>query len=313
MARHRADDSSRPADDTTPLTEAANPASARIDTLDARGIVGVIHSEDRHAWEALDGALDAIAAVVDDVVVALRGAGRLIYVGAGTSGRLGVLDAAECPPTFSVAPDRVVGVIAGGDEALRRSIEGAEDSPEDGAAAMHGLDVGRDDVVVGIASSGRTPFVLGALATARRAGATTCLVTCNRIHDETRGAHPADHVIELLVGPEVIAGSTRMKAGTATKMALNMITTASMIRLGKVHDNLMVDLRPVNQKLIARARRLIQRIGGVDGPRARELLDAADSNVKVAIVMARRDVPAKRARELLEAAGGILRRALDAG
>lgn len=300
-------------------TEARNPSSAGIDRLTAREVVAVVHREDRRAWEAVGKALDSISLLVERVVEAFRRGGRLIYVGAGSSGRLGVLDAAECPPTFGVEPELVVGVIAGGDGALRRSVEGAEDFPGDGARAVRDLGVGERDVVCGIATSGTTPFVMGALEEARRRNAATALIACNPLHGSAPpgAASPGRSGdilrVELLVGPEVIAGSTRMKGGTATKMVLNMITTAAMVRWGKVYDNLMVDLRPVNQKLLFRAIGLIERVGGVDRDRAAELLRDAGHSVKVAIVMARRGVSRKEASRLLLQEGGFLRPVIEAG
>jgi N-acetylmuramic acid 6-phosphate etherase len=294
-----------------PPTEAANPASLGIDKKSAREIVEIIHQEDHRAWEAVGASLDGVAALVERVVGAFRRGGRLIYVGAGTSGRLGALDAAECPPTFGVPPDLVVGVIAGGDDALRISIEGAEDSPEDGARAVQKLGARDRDVVCGIATSGRTPFVLGALEEAARRDATTALVACNPLSGAGGEVSPADLVIDLPVGPEVIAGSTRMKGGTATKMVLNMITTAAMVRWGKVYDNLMVDLRPVNRKLRRRAIGLVERVGAVHRDQAAELLRLSGDNVKAAIVMARRGVGNAEALKLLEERDGLLRAVID--
>jgi N-acetylmuramic acid 6-phosphate etherase len=299
--------------DPLPLTEAVNPRSRGLDALDALGILRVLDAENRAVLDAVGGALEAAAALVDRVVEALRRGGRLIYAGAGTSGRLGVLDAAECPPTFGVAPETVVGVIAGGDAALRRSVEGAEDHPEDGARAIAELAAGPDDVVCGIAASGATPFVLGALEEAGRRGAATALISANPLPAGFALARGIGHVIEIPVGPEVIAGSTRLKAGTATKLILNGISTAVMVRLGKVYDNRMVDLRPVNRKLVRRAVRLIEEIGRVDEQRAGELLEASGRDVKVAIVMARRGVDAGEARRALERAGGFLRAAIGEG
>ncbi len=296
-----------------PLTECSNPASRGIDRKTAREIVEVIHREDLRVWEALEGALDAVARLADRAVEAFRRGGRLIYVGAGTSGRLGVLDAAECPPTFGVDSGLVIGIIAGGEAAIRNSIEGAEDSPEAGAAALRAVSVRTTDVVCGIAASGTTPFVLGALEEARKAGAATALVTSNSLAFESPGASLADIRIELPVGPEVVAGSTRMKAGTATKMALNMVTTAAMIRWGKVYDNLMVDLRPANRKLVRRAIGLIEKLGGVGQEEAARLLSLAGRNVKAAIVMARRRVDLPEAVRLLDERHGLLRPVIEAG
>ncbi len=295
-----------------PPTECSNPASRGIDRKSAREIVDVIHREDLRAWEGVGGALDAVARLADRVVEAFRRGGRLVYVGAGTSGRLGVLDAAECPPTFGVDRTLVVGLIAGGEEAIRSSIEGAEDSPAAGAAALRAISVRAVDVVCGIAASGTTPFVLGALEEARNAGAATALIACNPFAAESPEAPLADIRVELPVGPEVVAGSTRMKAGTATKMVLNMVTTAAMVRWGKVYDNLMVDLKPVNRKLVRRAIGLIERIGGVGQDQAALLLSLSGRNVKAAIVMARRKVGLPEAVRLLEEHQGLLRHVLEA-
>ena len=294
-----------------PPTESVNPRSIGIDAKSALEIVRTIHEEDLKAWEAAGSAAADTARVVDEVVRAFRSGGRLIYVGAGTSGRLGVLDASECPPTFGVEPDLVVGVIAGGEKALREPVEGAEDSVEAGAEAVRSLGVGDLDVVCGIASSGTTPYVWGALVEAARRRATTVLITCNPGWSALPGAAAVRHAIVIPVGPEILAGSTRMKAGTATKLVLNTITTTAMILWGKVHDNLMVDLKPLNQKLRARANRLVQRIAHVSSERAAGLLASADGDVKAAIVMASRNIDLSPAVERLRRHGGILRRALE--
>ena len=296
------------------LTESVNPASVGIDLLSSRAILEVLHGEDHSAWQALGDALEELGRVVESAVDAYCAGGRIIYVGAGTSGRLGVLDASECPPTFSVEPGRFVGVIAGGENALRESIEGAEDSPADGAAAMRGLELASRDLVCGIAASGSTPYVLGALEEALVIGASTALIACNRLND----SHPdwqllsrLGHRVELLVGPEVIAGSTRLKAGTATKMALNMISTATMVRVGKVYDNLMVDLRPVNRKLRQRARKLVMRVATVGESEAAALLEKSGNDVKTAIVMGLRGGTREEAQVLLERANGQLRAVIE--
>lgn len=296
---------------TDMLTESVNSASRGLDSRDTRRIVEIMHGEDLNAWRAIDVVLEEITRLVDDVVRALSSGGRLLYIGAGTSGRLGVLDASECPPTFGVESGVVVGVIAGGDRALRDSVEGAEDSTEDGEKVVREYEVRAEDVVCGIASSGTTPFVVGALRESTKRQAVTALITCNRLASDVRADLGVDHLVELLVGPEIIAGSTRMKAGTATKMVLNMVTTAAMVRLGKVYENLMVDVRPVNRKLVRRATSLISTVGGVGSDRAAELLTASHQNVKVAIVMARCRVTRERGEALLAEAGGFLRRVLE--
>ena len=298
------------------LTEAVHPASRGLDGLSSRGIVELMHAQDLEVWKALEGAIDVLGEVVDRAVEAYSAGGRVVYVGAGTSGRLGVLDASECPPTFGVDPDRFVGVIAGGDRALRESIEGAEDSPDAGAQAMRALEIDRMDLVCGIAASGSTPYVLGALEEAIARGAGTALLACNRL-DESHVAWQLlgrlDHRVELLVGPEIIAGSTRMKAGTATKMALNMISTGTMVRVGKVYDNLMVDVVPSNRKHVRRAKHLIMRLADVDELAAAELLERSGDNVKIAVLMRRRGLGAPEARELLERSEGRLKEAMESG
>jgi len=299
--------------DQVPATEMPNPISRGIDVKTAREIAGIIHDEDFQAWQAVGAALDAIGRVVDEVVDCFRAGGRLIYVGAGTSGRLGVLDASECTPTFGVEPDRVIGIIAGGDAALRHAVEGAEDSAEDGARAMQKLGVKSQDVVCGIAASGTTPFVWGALEEAGLRDATTVLITCNPGWSQLPDAKMVDFGILIPVGPEVIAGSTRMKAGTATKLVLNTISTASMIRWGKVYDNLMVDLLPTNEKLRRRAIGIVSAVAGVDVTAASELLHASGGDIKAAVVIGRSGVDPARAKEILGRHGGILRRALEEG
>jgi N-acetylmuramic acid 6-phosphate etherase len=296
-----------------PPTEASNPASRGIDRKSSLEILRLIHEEDGKAWRAVEGALEPLAVVVDAVVEALRAGGRLIYAGAGTSGRLGVLDAAECLPTFGAGPDRVGALIAGGETALRWPVEGAEDDAAAGAAAVAATGAGPRDVVCGIAASGTTPYVWGALEEAAARRAVTALVTCN----PGWGTHPraavVRHAIVLPVGPEIVAGSTRMKAGTATKLVLNSLSTAAMIRWGKVYDNLMVDVAPLNRKLERRAEGLVRDLAGVDAGRAAELLRLAGGGVKTAIVMGRLGLDREAAEQRLAAEDGILRRALEGG
>jgi len=291
------------------LTEARNPASMDLDRLDSLGIVTLMNREDARVAEAVRAELPKIARAVDIIAERLARGGRLLYFGAGTSGRLGVLDASECPPTFSASPEQVHGFIAGGPAAITRSIEGAEDDLEAGmAAAQDEARIGPLDVAVGIAASGRTPWVIGALRAARAAGAATIGLVNNPatpIHDEV------DVCIAPVTGPEVLTGSTRLKAGTAQKMVLNMLSTASMVRLGKAYSNLMVDVQPSNSKLRARAVRILQAGADVDEARARALLETSGWEVKTALVMALTEVDAEEARRRLWAAGGHVRRALE--
>ncbi len=290
------------------LTEQRNPRSARIDALSSVEIVDLINAEDRMVADAVAEERVAIARTIDMVVEAFEGAGHLIYVGAGTSGRLGVLDAAEMPPTYGTDPVLVQGIIAGGFEALVRSQEGAEGSPNDGARAIDDRDVGPSDFVLGIATSGTTPYVHGALARARERGARTGFLLCTHPTPELVDTH--DVVIAPLVGPEVVTGSTRMKAGTATKMVLNIITTGAMIGIGKVFGNLMVDLQATCEKLQDRGERILMKTLGVDRPQASALLEAADGHVKAALVMGRRGVELDEATRMLQAADGVLARVL---
>ena len=282
-------------------TERPNPRSRALHRLSPVAIARLMNRADRQALNAVGSAAPAIGRAVRAIVASLRRGGRLIFVGAGTSGRLGVIEAAECPPTFNTGPGQVQAIMAGGRRAVFRSVEGAEDDTRAGARAARGC-ASRGDVVVGIAASGVTPFVRTALDEARRRGAFTGLVTCNPSVPR-RAAH---FVIALRVGPEVLAGSTRLKAGTATKLALNTLTTAVFTRLGKVHGNRMVDLQPKSAKLRARARRLVRDLGQVSAARAGTLLDQAGGSAKVAVVMARRRVTAAEARRRLRGAGGFL-------
>ena len=289
-------------------TESRNPASERIDELDAFGIVHLMNREDAGVVEAVGKVAGAVAEAVALVAKAFKNGGRLIYVGAGTSGRLGVLDASECPPTFSTTPELVVGIIAGGPSALTRSIEGAEDDPAQGASEIDGLGVCAKDVVVGIATSGRTPFVLGAVERARELGAATVGIACNA--PSLLGDRAALEIAPI-VGPEIIAGSTRLKSGTATKMILNMITTGAMILIGKTYGNRMIDLQPTNQKLKIRTRRILRELGGVDDDRAEALLEATGGRLKPSLVMALAGVGAAEAERRLGEAGGQVRRAIE--
>ncbi|MFL5402813.1 MAG: N-acetylmuramic acid 6-phosphate etherase [Gemmatimonadales bacterium] len=287
------------------LTERRNPRSSTIDTASALEIVDLIGAEDAGVPAAVAQARVEIARAVDLIETAFRAGGRLIYVGAGTSGRLGVLDATECPPTFGTPPEMVVGVIAGGPPALVQSVEGAEDDVDAAHEAMDVLQAGRQDVVVGIAASGTTPYVQAALTRAQSRGAATALVSCSSAPPQLE--RTCDVCITVLVGPEIVTGSTRMKAGTATKLVLNTLTTGAMIRLGKIYGNLMVDLRAWNDKLVDRSQRIVMETTGLDRRAARRVIEAADGSVKTAIVMARRGVAKEQAEQLLAQHDGRLR------
>ena len=288
-------------------TEQSNPNTSDIDRLPTLDALRLMNDEDAKVAAAVQAALPDIARAVDVVVAALENGGRLFYVGAGTSGRLGMLDAAECVPTFSVSPELVQGIIAGGTEAMLRSIEGAEDDSEAGRRDLRERGASSADAVCGIAASGRTPYVVGALQYAREIGADCIAIACNRA--SPIGAI-ADIAISVDVGAEVIAGSTRLKAGTAQKLILNMLSSASMIRLGKVYGNLMVDVKVSNAKLQARACQLVMRLTGLDERAATQLLAQANHQVKTAVVMQRRGVNADQARKLLDEAGGQLRQVI---
>jgi len=289
------------------LTEQQNPASERLDALTTLGIVELMNQQDALVAAAVHTCRQAIAQAVDLIVESLRAGGRLFYIGAGTSGRLGVLDASECPPTFGTDPSLVQGIIAGGRDALVRAIEGAEDHPEDGAAALRERQFKAGDVLVGIAACGATPFVRGGLDEARRLGGETVMVTCNPGHESLP---EATVTIGVDVGPEVLTGSTRLKAGTATKMVLNMLTTAAMVRLGKCYGNLMVDLKATNHKLRLRSVRILRQLCGLDDAAARDVLARAEGELKTAILMARRGLSRAEAVASLHNHDGILRRAL---
>lgn len=293
------------------LTEQRNPLTAEIDRLSPLEIVDVINSEDHKVAPAVQAERKAIARAIEFAEAAFRAGGRLIYVGAGTSGRLGVLDASEMPPTYGIDARMVQGVIAGGREALTAAKEGAEDRPEDGAAEIDRMEVGDGDFVLGIATSGTTPFVHGALQRAKERGARTGFLLCTPPLPEYRSRY--DVVIAPLVGPEVVTGSTRMKAGTATKLVLNTITTGAMIRLGKVFGNLMVDLRATNQKLQDRSERILMEVLELSRPRARGLLQEAGGSVKTAIAMAWTGTDARTAHERLREVGGRLGEVQGAG
>ncbi len=290
------------------LTERRNPRSESIDSMNALELVDLINSEDAGVARAVGRERENIARAIDLVVDRLRRGGRLIYVGAGTSGRLGVLDAAECPPTFSTDPAMVVGIIAGGRDALVRAQEGAEDVADDGALAVSNAGVSGGDVVVGIATSGVTPYVMGALRKAKSAGAGTVFVRCV---PDPHVPVEVDVTISPLVGPEVVTGSTRMKAGTATKLVLNTITTSSMVLLGKTYGNLMVDLTATCDKLRDRACRILMATTGLGYDDAAALIGRAGGSVKLAIVMQKTGLDRDAAEEALGAAGGMVREALS--
>ncbi len=290
------------------LTEQTNPASASIDTLSTEGILRIMNAEDRKVAGAVEREIPAIARAVDAIVEAFERGGRLFYLGAGTSGRLGVLDASECPPTFNVPPEMVQGIIAGGEAALSHATEITEDDPAMGARDLEARRFTASDVLVGIAASGRTPYVLGAVELARRLGAVTVGISCTPDSELARAVQIA---ITPLVGPEVVAGSTRMKAGTAQKLVLNMLSTGAFVRLGYVYGNLMVNVQPKNQKLRDRARRIIAQAAGISVERAGEWLAKAGGSVRVAIVMAKGGVSREDAERRLAAAKGRVSKALN--
>jgi N-acetylmuramic acid 6-phosphate etherase len=291
-----------------PPTEARNPHSTHLDVLSTLDLVRLMNAEDRTVADVVGLEASAIASAIDRIASQLRAGGRLFYVGAGTSGRLGALDASECPPTFGVSSGLVVGVVAGGDSALTRSVEGAEDRLEDGRDDLRDLGLGPTDVVVGIAMSGTTPYVLGALDYARGVGAATIGVVANP--DTAIGA-AVDICIPLLVGPEVLTGSTRLKAGTATKLVLNMLSTGAMVRLGKCYGNLMVDLRATNEKLVRRARGIVQELTEVSDRAATDALARAGGELKTAVVSLRLGVEPDEARRRLDDANGRLRDVIE--
>ena len=302
------DDRSRFEEFARLATEQRNPRTLDLDTLDIPGVLERISAEDHAVPAAVARELPWIARAVELVVASFREGGRLIYVGAGTSGRLGVLDASECPPTFGSPPEQVQGVIAGGSGALVRAVEGAEDREAEGDKAMVELAVGAKDTVIGIAASRRTPFVVAALRRARERGARTAYVTCT---PRAEFALDVDVAICPEVGPEVLMGSTRMKAGTAQKMVLNMITTAAFVRSGKAYENMMVDLLATSEKLVERSRRTVMSVTGVDYESAARAIEAAGKRVKTAIVMLKRRCARAEAEALLAGADGFVRAALE--
>lgn len=289
-------------------TEQRNTSSTKLDSMNARQIAELMNQQDQLVASAVEAELDSISEAIEAIHASLRAGGRLVYIGAGTSGRLGVLDASECPPTFNSPPEMVVGLIAGGDRALRTPIEGAEDDPDQAARDLTAIDFGGKDILMGIATSGRTPYVIGGLQFARNLGAKTIGFVCNansKMHGE------ADIMIAPIVGPEILSGSTRLKSGTATKMVLNMLTTGAMVLLGKTYGNLMVDLRATNSKLKERSVRIVSELTELDARESLKLLQQCDGEVKTAIVMQLNQVSASEARKRLTENDGHLRSALD--
>jgi len=291
-----------------PTTERRNQASMRLDEMPVEAIIRLMNDEERRVQEAVSGALPQIASAVELLVEAWRERGRWIYVGSGTSGRIAALDAAECPPTFGASPERVLALLAGGQNAATRSVEGAEDDTSAAVRDLEALGLGSNDVVVGLAASGSTPYVVAAVRRATEAGCATIGISNNRGSELVAAASVG---IELDTGPEILTGSTRLKAGTSQKLVLNMLSTAAFTRLGKVYENVMVDLQGTNEKLKRRSRRIIREVAEISEDEATELLSAAGGSVKVAVVMGKARVNAEDARGLLAAAQGNVRRALE--
>lgn len=291
------------------LTEGRNPASQNIDELSTEAMLRVINDEDKKVALAVEAIVPQIATAVDAICAAFRAGGRLIYCGAGTSGRLGILDASECPPTFGTPREQVIGLIAGGHTAILQAVENAEDNREQGAQDLKDIHFSRHDVLVGIAASGRTPYVLGALAYANELGATTVSLSCN---PGSAMSQVAAIALTPVVGPEVVTGSSRMKAGTAQKLVLNMLTTGSMIRSGKVYGNLMVDVEATNQKLVQRQVNIVMQATDCDDATARAALTGCGGHCKTAILMVLADLKADEAKALLGQHQGFIRQALQA-
>lgn len=291
------------------LTESVDPRNANLDTLSVSALAQLMNDADRTVPEAVRAALPQIVPAIEAVSQRMFAGGRLVYVGAGTAGRLGMLDASECPPTFNTPPGQVSAIIAGGPQALITAVEGAEDDSVAGAAAIDAAQIGALDAVVGIAASGRTPYVVGAVTRARQLGALTVGLSC---HAGATLSHAVDLPIEVLVGPEIISGSTRLKSGTAQKLVLNMISTIAMVRMGKTYGNLMIDVRATNHKLRERARRIVQQISAASRDEAAAALDASGNDIRVAALMLARHESADRAAARLRDAGGNLRTALEA-
>jgi N-acetylmuramic acid 6-phosphate etherase len=290
-------------------TEGVDPRFAQLDTMSTRELTATMNAADAEVPQAIAGELPAISAAIDAVAQRMSTGGRLRYVGAGTAGRMAVVDASECPPTFSTPPDLIQAILAGGAAAMTNATEGAEDDEAAGVAAMGSHDIGESDVVIGVTASGRTPFVLAAVAEARRRGALTVGLSCNR---GARLSEVAEYAIEIAVGKEVIAGSTRLKSGTAQKLVLNMISTIAMVRLGRTYGNYMVDMRVMNDKLAVRAATMVADITGADLATARRALEQAGNHAKTAVLMIERSLDVDAARALLSRTGGRLRSALTA-
>ena len=297
-----------PLDLATLRTEMRNELTAGMDGMSATELLTVMNSADAAVPVAVAAAIGQIAAAVEQVSAALQRGGRLVYLGAGTSGRIGLLDAVECPPTFGTDPSQVVALLAGGSDAFEAAAEGAEDSPADAVRDVEAAGVGTGDVLVGLTASGRTPYVIAGLDRATELGAVTVAVSCNR---SALASGHADIAIEVDTGPEVLTGSTRLKAGTAQKLVCNMLTTAAMVRLGKTFSNLMIDLRPTNEKLFDRARRIVAEAAGVDLETAGTALEQAGNRCKVATVMLLAGIDLAEAERRLAAASGFVARALD--
>lgn len=288
-------------------TEDINDATKNIDMMSIEDILSIMNDENDNVMSAVKNAIPEITKVAEKAYDTISSGGRIVYIGAGTSGRLGVLDASECPPTFSVPKDMFIGLIAGGDTALRNAIEGAEDDKEACAKDLEKIGFSKKDMLIGIAASGRTPYVIGGLSYAKNIGAYVVAVVNN--HDTAMGKI-ADTTVELLTGPEVISGSTRLKAGTSQKIVLNMISTSVMIKYGKVYDNLMVDLNPTNEKLKLRAINIVMKIAKIDEEKAKKTLLEADGKTKLAIVMIMTNKSKKDSEKILDDANGVLKKAL---
>jgi N-acetylmuramic acid 6-phosphate etherase len=288
-------------------TERRNNQTEELDTMSIQDILRIMNEEAKKVPEAIQKELEKVERAVSLVVESFKSGGRLLYVGAGTSGRLGVLDAVECPPTFGTDPNLVKGVMAGGESAFIKAVEAAEDREDLGAEDMKLLNITSNDTVIGIAASGRTPYVIGALRYARERGSSTCAISCNK---ETAISALADVAIEVNTGPEVLTGSTRLKAGTAQKLLLNMISTVSMIQIGKVYKNLMVDVQPTNEKLVERSKRIIMEATGISYEEASIYYDQSKQNIKVAILMVLTNCTAEEAQKKLQTSNGFVRQAL---